>query len=121
MTDAEKVWNLRLGPLLLEAVPIEVINMIQEERLDPEEWTGEYVLRKLWESGLTWMTKYGLRKDLISRLTTAYMQYARNPGAVETVGILYWKLCWWRAAKKFLEGSQSLRMDRGANRILYIL
>ena len=40
MADEEKVWNLRLGPLLLEAVPIEVINMIQEDRLDPEEWTG---------------------------------------------------------------------------------
>ena len=31
------------------------------------------------------------------------MQYARNPGAAETVGILYWKLCWWRTAKNVLK------------------
>ena len=56
MTDAENCWNMRLGPLLLEAVSAEIINMIQEEKRDPETWTGAYVLKKLWESGLAWLS-----------------------------------------------------------------
>ena len=68
MADEQRAWNLRLGLLLLEAIPIEAINLIQEEQLEPEEWTGEYVLMKLWESGLTWMSKYGLKRELFGKL-----------------------------------------------------
>ena len=49
------------------------------------------------------MTEHHRKTEFSESLVDSYLQYVRNPGTVETVGILYWKLRWWRIAKNFLK------------------
>ena len=99
----ETKWNLRLGTLLLEAVPVDVINLIRQDLpTRPERWTGEFILRKLWETGLSWMTQEGSEESLFYH----YLSFLANPGKTETLGILQAKLHWWAKAKKFFRAGR---------------
>ena len=64
------------------------------------------------------MSKYGLKRELIGKLRRGYIQYVQNPGAAETVGVLYWKLCWWGAAKKLMKDVSRIGWIGGEQNIL---